>query len=131
MSVGGKIKARKLDLLRIGVLLLGISAIIFAGIALHWYYKIQIEKPWKPGLPSFWVRCEEKTIIIGARYDLENVSVKNNLGNTLCRFKLIKKGSDEICFVNSSGVFIVESGEIKKAVVCEESLKIHKIPSID
>ena len=129
--MGEKMKTQKVDLLRVGILLLGISAIVFAGIALHWYYKIQTEKPWKSSIPTFWARCEEKTIVIEAREDLKNVLVKNNLGNTICSFNTIKKGSDEICFVNSTGVFTVETNDTKKAVTCRETKEIVAISKAD
>jgi len=123
-------KTQKTDLLRIGILLLGISAMVFAGIALHWYYQIQTEKPWKYSIPPFWARCEEteKVIIIEARQDLTNVSVKDKEGDVICSFNKIKAGSSDICFVNATGVFIVEYNEWKKVVVCRELKKL-EIPS--
>ena len=107
----------KTDLLRIGILLLGVSAIIFAGIALHWYYQIQTEKPWKAEIPPFWARCEgtEKVIIIEARQDLTNVSVKDKEGNVICSFNKIKAGSSEVCVVNAAGVFMVEYNDLEES----------------
>jgi|Deesub1362A_J573_1020465.scaffolds.fasta_scaffold00374_15 hypothetical protein len=120
----------KTDLLRIGILLLGISAIVFAGIALHWYYQIQTEKPWKSDIPPFWASCEEteKVIIIEVRHDLTNVSVKDKEGNIICSFNKIKAGSSEVCFVNGTGVFTVEYNDWKKVIVCKELKKLEISP---
>ncbi len=125
-------KTQKTDLLRIGILLLGISAIAFAGIALHWYYQIQTEKPRKSSIPPFWARCEEteKVIIIEARQDLTNVSVKDREG-IICSFDKIKAGSSEVCFVNATGVFTVEYDDWKKVVVCRELKKFEITEMVD
>lgn len=115
-----KLKKNTADLLRIGIFFLGISALMFAGIAIHWYYTIQVQQPWKPTIPSFWARCEEKTIVIEAMEDLRNITVKDTNGNMICEFNFIHKGSDEICFVNTTGLFVVEVDGIKKVVTCRE-----------
>jgi hypothetical protein len=130
--VDEKMKTQKTDMLRIGILLLGISAIVFAGIALHWYYQIQTEKPWKAEIPPFWARCEEteKVITIEARQDLTNVSVEDKEGNVICYFNKIKAGSSEVCFVNATGVFTVEYNDWKKVVVCRELKKLEIPPEI-
>jgi len=46
---------------------------------------------------SFWTRCVEKAIIITARKDLSNavVCVKSNV---ICKFGIIGKGSEEVCY---------------------------------
>ena len=91
-----KMKTQKRDLLRIGIFSLGISAIVFAGIALHWYYQIQTEeKPWKSSILPFLVRCEEteEAMIIEAKQDLTNVSIKDKEENVICSFNKIKAGS--------------------------------------
>ena len=65
------------------------SAIVFAGIALHWYYQIQTEeKPWKSSILPFLVRCEEteEAMIIEAKQDLTNVSIKDKEENVICSF---------------------------------------------
>jgi hypothetical protein len=115
-----KIKKNALDLLKIGIFLLGISAIIFAVIAVHWYMKIQTTW-WKPPRQaSFYAYCEDGVIIVSARQDLTDVKVTDKEGNVVCEFDGIRANSEEICNANATGVFLVIHEDTKKAVTCRE-----------
>ncbi|MCD6403180.1 MAG: hypothetical protein J7K98_02540 [Candidatus Aenigmarchaeota archaeon] len=114
------------DIFRIGIFLLGVSSIIFASIAVHWYYKIQkFENNFKPQL--FHAYCNDKTIIIHANEKLENVSVMDANKNIICEFETIPKNSDEICFTNSTGTFLIKHGNLKKAVICYETRILQRV----
>jgi len=60
--------------------------------------------------------------------DSTNISVKDKEGNVICSFNKIKAGSSEVCFVNATGVFTVESNDWKKVVVCRELKKLEISP---
>ncbi|MEM1520047.1 MAG: hypothetical protein QXO55_07375 [Candidatus Korarchaeum sp.] len=106
-----------LDLLKVGVLLLGISALIIAGLAVHAYYKGVLSYP-APIMESFHAYCSFNVVIIHANDDLRNVSVSSSNGTLICRFDSVPKGSDEVCNVNKDGVYVVRVGNLKRAVTC-------------
>lgn len=108
--------------------MLGISALIFAAIATHWYYKLNREYREIPS-SHFFSYCNKDVIIISAYTDLENVKVFDENGNVVCSFDSIRKNSDEICKTNRYGVFLVVSGGLKKATICENIVK--SLPQID
>ena len=109
----------KLDFFKVGVLLLGISSTIFAGIATHWYYKINIEQQ-HFSKDQFFLYCRDKVIVIKAHYDLKNVKIFDEDKNIVCSFEKIKEGSDEICRTNKTGLFIVSVDDFKRVIHCEE-----------
>jgi hypothetical protein len=121
-------KKKQLDILKIGIFLLGISALIFAVIATHWYYKLNREYREIPS-NQFFSYCNKDVIIISAYSDLKDVKVLDENGNTVCSFDLIRKNSDEICKTNRYGVFLVSSGDLKKVTICENIAR--PIPQID
>ncbi|MDT7858873.1 MAG: hypothetical protein RQ930_02395 [Candidatus Aenigmarchaeota archaeon] len=121
-------KGKQLDILKIGVFLVGISALIFAGLATHWYYKLNREYREIPS-NQFFSYCNKDVIIISAYSDLKDVKVLDENGNTVCSFDLIRKNSDEICKTNRYGVFLVASGDLKKAIICENISR--PLPQID
>jgi len=121
-------KKKQLDILKIGIFLLGISALIFAVIATHWYYKLNREYREIPS-SQFFSYCNKDVIIISAYADLEDVKVFDENGNVVCNFDSIRKNSDEICKTNRYGVFLVVSGGLKKATICENIVK--SLPQID
>jgi hypothetical protein len=101
------------DFLKLGVFLLGISALILASIALH-FYLTQPRGPYE----RFWAYCNFNTVIIRANEDLRNVSVLDVNGSLICNFDEIPKGSDRVCRVGGDGVYRVISGREERAVVC-------------
>lgn len=105
-----------MDILRVGVLLLGISALIVALLAVHAYYRSILQYP--PAQEIFYAYCNYNTVIVHANDDLRNVSVFSSNGTLICRLDEISKGSDEVCNVNSQGVYIVQAGNLKRAVTC-------------
>jgi hypothetical protein len=115
-------KGKQLDILKIGVFLVGISALIFAGLATHWYYKLNREYREIPS-NQFFSYCNKDVIIISAYSDLKDVKVLDENGNTVCSFDLIRKNSDEICKTNRYGVFMVASGDLKKVTICENIIR--------
>ncbi|AKG91940.1 hypothetical protein GAH_00725 [Geoglobus ahangari] len=108
-------------ILAIGVLLIGIAAIGFY---------LELKKSMERGggvQEPLWARCVEDAIIITAREDLKDVVVSAR-GEELCRFDSIGKGSEEVCYINTSilnetRVFVVRAGDLKKAVVCYQPVK--------
>ncbi|WP_456477753.1 hypothetical protein [Geoglobus ahangari] len=108
-------------ILAIGVLLIGIAAIGFY---------LELKKSMERGggvQEPFWARCVEDAIIITAREDLKDVVVSAR-GEELCRFDSIGRGSEEVCYINTSilnetRVFVVKAGDLKKAVVCYQPVK--------
>lgn len=114
-------KIPNIDLLKIGVLLIGIALLIIAALALKIYYDIQKRSDYYTS--DFYAYCEQNYIIISASKDLYKVSVKNIEGNyTYCTFDVIKKGSEELCKVdikeNETKMYIVTANDIKKVVRC-------------
>ncbi|WP_456369144.1 hypothetical protein [Geoglobus sp.] len=108
-------------ILAVGVLLIGIAAIGF-------YLEIKKSMERGGGIQEpLWARCVENAIIITAREDLSDVVVSAK-GEELCRFDRIVKGSEEVCYLdgstlNETRVFVVEAGDVKKAVVCYQPVK--------
>ena len=108
-------------ILALGVLLIGIAAIGFY---------LELKKSTERGSTisePLWARCVENAIIITAREDLSDVVVRAK-GVELCRFDRIAKGSEEVCYLdgrslNETRVFVVEAGNVKKAVVCYQPVK--------
>jgi len=106
----------KPDLLRLGVLLLGISALITASVILHAYYTGTIRSAPKERFYSY---CNFNTVIIHANEELKDVRVLKPDGVAICDIKRIVSGSDEICSVPSEGVYVVQAGDVKRAVTCQ------------
>ncbi|NOY11243.1 MAG: hypothetical protein GXO67_03995 [Archaeoglobi archaeon] len=108
-------------ILAIGVLLIGVAAIGFY---------LELKKSMERGggvQEPLWARCVENAIIITAREDLKDVVVSAR-GEELCRFDSIGRGSEEVCYINTSilnetRVFVVRAGDLKKAVVCYQPVK--------
>ena len=104
-----------IDFLKLGVFLLGISALILASIALHSYLTHS------RAYERFWAYCDFNTVIIRANDDLRDVSVLDVNGTLICSFDEIPKGSDKICKVSREGVYRVVSGREERAVICRSS----------
>lgn len=115
-------KKSSLDLLKIGMFLLGISALILSGIALHAYLRSLNEEPYSS---PFYAYCQQGNIIIQANQDLDNISVYDTKQNMFCHFNQIPRTSEELCDVNdvNSTMFVVESPLSKKVVSCYLSEK--------
>ncbi|MBE8538959.1 hypothetical protein [Geoglobus acetivorans] len=108
-------------ILAVGVLLIGIAAIGF-------YLELKKSVERGGGIQEpLWARCVENAIVITAREDLSDVVVSAK-DKELCRFDSIGKGSEEVCYLdgsvlNETRVFVVEAGNVKKAVVCYQPVK--------
>ena len=108
----------KFDLLKIGVFLLGISGIIISLLAYDIYStsKERGEYYKKP----FYAHCSEKAIIINARETLENIEILDNQAQVICNFDKILAGSEELCFVDVFGFYVVQAEDRKDVVKCRE-----------
>ncbi|MCF3653793.1 MAG: hypothetical protein L2C94_006510 [Aigarchaeota archaeon] len=109
------------DLSKIGVLLIGVALIVIAAIIVHFYitYAIpQISRPWPTS--QFYAYCRHKTIVIHADRDLTDIRVLDNRSNQLCLIEKIPAGSEEICPVESYGMYLVQVGDYKRVVECIE-----------
>ncbi len=115
-----------MDFLKLGVFLLGISALILASIVLHAY----LTRPLGP-YEKFWAYCDFNTVIIRANEDLRNVSVLDVNGTLICSFDEIPKGSDKICKVGREGVYRVVSGREERAVICRSPIAPTPAPGGD
>ena len=118
----------KIDLLRIGVFLIGISMLIISIILLQWHIRAMTNY-WEPPKLDAWGDSSNNVIIITARDTLTNVVVKDKNGTVLCKFDKINKGSQEICPVSCPGIFTVESDGIKRVVTCYkiEKVKVNEV----
>lgn len=101
------------DLMRIGVLLIGISAIIVASLAVHMYLTHFVRQQ-----PPFTAYCSDMVIIITAGRDLENIKILDNRSSTLHTFPRIPAGSQEFFVIPSQGVYAVQAGDHKVVVHC-------------
>ncbi|MDK2372677.1 MAG: hypothetical protein QI197_04795 [Candidatus Korarchaeota archaeon] len=102
-----------------GIVLLGVAALIIALLAVHFYATSVLSRPDSLRF-DFHAYCEYGTVIIHANTRLDGVRVMDARGNIICEFPEVPAGSDEVCEVVRSGVYVVESGGLKKAVVCRE-----------
>lgn len=109
----------KPDPLRLGVLLLGVAAILMASVILHAYYTGLILRQ-TPG-ESFYAYCSFRVVIIHANEELKDVRVLKPNGEVICEIKSIARGSDDVCAVPSDGVYIVRVGDVKRAVTCQSA----------
>ncbi|GEM_PF-6371675 len=103
-----------------GIVLLGIAALIIALLAVHFYVTSLLSRPPDMLRSDFHAYCEYGTVIIHANARLDGVKVMDARGNLICRLPEVPAGSDEVCEVGGSGVYVVESGRAKRAVVCRE-----------
>jgi len=112
----------KIDLLKIGVFLIGISTFIISIILLHMY----ITQQQRYETIDFYVNCLKDSkgfsIIVDAySTDLKSVKVIYD-NNTICEFIEIPKRSQEVCKVSEEGTYIItatiDSKEIKKVTYC-------------
>ena len=106
------------DLLRIGVLLIGISSIVLAILAAHFYFNILIREARPPVQAPFHVYCDQGVVVISARSPLSGVIVMDANRTVICSFDEVPEGSDEICRVGEDGIYLVVAGGRKRAVVC-------------
>ncbi len=114
----------------VGIVLIGIAALIIAVLAVHFYVTSVLSRP--PNVESrsdFYAYCEYDTVIIHANARLEGVRVTDAKGNVICEFPTVPAGSDEVCEVGESGVYVVESGGVKRAVVCREMRVVTVTPA--
>jgi len=101
------------DLMRIGILLIGISAIIMASLATHVYLTHFVRQQ-----PPLTVYCSDMAIIITAGKELRDVRILDNRSSTLHTFPRIPAGSQEFFIVPSQGVYAVQANDYKVVVHC-------------
>jgi len=105
------------SLLGVGVLLLGVAAVVAVGIVLHAYLTMQMSyRP--PPPPPFTAYCRNSVVVISAYEDLTNVQVLDVNGTAVCTFDKIGRGSDEICRAGGPGIYLIVVGGFKRAVDC-------------
>lgn len=112
------------DLSKIGVLLMGIALLIIAGIAVHFYTTFVQKTPPPPPPTPFYAYCSHKIVIVHADQEVLDVKVLDNRSGQVCFFGRIPAGSDELCHVKDYGIYVVQSGEHKRAVECVEVRRI-------
>jgi len=105
------------DLSKIGILLIGISLLIIAGLAVHWYLTFIQRLPPSSTSP-FNAYCSHNAIVIHANVELMGVQVHDNRSRQICFFDRIPRGSEELCVVGASGAYIVKVGDHKDVVEC-------------
>ena len=105
------------DLSKIGILLIGISLLIIAGLAVHWYLTF-IQRFPPSSTPPFNTYCSHNAIIIHANVELTRVQVHDNRSRQICFFDRIPRGSEELCVIGASGAYIVKVGDHKDVVEC-------------
>ncbi|MEM3065755.1 MAG: hypothetical protein QXI81_00255 [Nitrososphaerota archaeon] len=101
------------DLMRIGILLIGISAIIIASLIMHMYLTQFVRQ--QPPLTAY---CSDMAIVITAGKELENVKILDNRSSTLHTFQRIPAGSQEFFIAPSQGVYAVQADDYKVVVHC-------------
>jgi len=105
------------DLSKIGILLIGISLLIIAGLAVH-IYLIFIQHFPSSRTPPFNAYCSHNAIIIHANEELVDVQVYDNRSSQICFFDRIPRDSEELCVVEAQGVYVVRVGDHKDVVEC-------------
>jgi len=108
------------DISKIGILMIGVALLVIAGIAVHFYITFLQRVPPPSPPPPFHAYCRYNAVIIHANQDLENLEVLDNRSMRLCSFDRIRAGSEELCAVGGSGLYVVQAGEYKKIVECVE-----------
>ncbi|AET32286.1 hypothetical protein [Pyrobaculum ferrireducens] len=103
-----------MDLLRIGVFLLGVAALIVAVIGLMIY----LERPRPAPTPPFYAYCVDKYVVVSANAELRGVKVYEPGGAVYCVFDQVKAGSDAACRVGNGTLYVVEWEGYTKAVQC-------------
>jgi len=105
------------DLSKIGILLIGISLLIIAGLAVH-IYLIFIQHLPSTSTSPFNAYCSHNAIIIHANVELTEVQVYDNRSRQICFFDKIPRNSEELCMVEAPGVYVVKVGDHKNVVEC-------------
>jgi len=105
------------DLSKIGILLIGISLLIIAGLAVH-IYLIFIQHLPSTSTSPFNAYCSHNAIIIHANVELTEVQVYDNRSRQICFFDKIPRSSEELCVVEAPGVYVVKVGDHKNVVEC-------------
>ncbi|MCL7394765.1 MAG: hypothetical protein LZ161_00855 [Thaumarchaeota archaeon] len=104
------------DLMKIGILLIGISAIIIASLATHVYLTQSLRQ--QPPLTAY---CYDMAIVITAGKELRDVRILDNRSSILHTFPRIPAGSQEFFIVPSEGVYAVQANDYKVVVHCMKS----------
>lgn len=107
------------DLMRIGILLIGIAAIIVASLAVHMYVARFLRQ--QPPLSAY---CSDTVIIITADKELTDVKILDNRSTTLHKFPRIPAGSQELFLVPWYGVYAVQADDYKVVVHCTKPTRL-------
>jgi len=105
------------DLSKIGILLIGISLLIIASLAVHWYLTF-IQRLPPSSISLFNAYYSHNAIVIHANVELTGVQVHDNRSRQICSFDRIPRGSEELCVVGAPGAYIVKVGDHKDVVEC-------------
>ncbi len=121
----------RLDLLKLGVFLIGISLLIISSVFVLIYLKTTtITKTFGP--PAITASCdyENNVIIIYAMKDVRNVEIIDINNNTYCTFDYIKGQNNEICKINvsKSNIYQLIYDNNKKVVKCYKPRYIKPLP---
>ena len=116
------------DFLKLGVFLLGLSSIILSSLALHMYL---FEDTVHRGKLDAWCYVDENNLIVvmNARTEVSDVKVMSKDRQVICSFEKIPKGSEEICDVNSTGLFLIVYEGGKEVVTCQRPREIVPVPA--
>lgn len=117
------------DLMRIGVLLIGVSLMVFAALAVHMYFFRIMAAPYQQR--PFSAYCDDMAIVISASRDISDVRVLDNQTRVVCSFDKIPAGSEELCLVDSHGFYVVQSGDYNDVVRCEQRAFVEPKPFYD
>lgn len=114
------------DLMKIGVLMIGIALLVIAGVVVHFYIFFIQRMPPSPYPTPFYAYCRNNTTVIHANQEIVNVRVFDDRSNQICFFEKIPAGSEEFCAAGTHGFYVVQAGEYKDVVECfkEEIVRI-------
>jgi hypothetical protein len=107
-----------MDLARVGVLLIGVALVIIAALAVYVYLDVRRTYPPPEPPPPFYAYCQDGVVVVSARVDLRDVKVVDADGRVYCTFALIKAGAERLCRVGNATVYLVETGDLSRAVSC-------------
>ncbi len=117
MAGSGK-RLESVDLLRVGVFLVGVAAVVLAGIALDSYLNARKSDMFDTG--PFRSYCSMGAVVVEAREDLANVTVSGANGTVYCVFPVVSRGSEIACEVDPGRVYMVEAGGVSRVATCYE-----------
>ncbi|MCC6020925.1 MAG: hypothetical protein LM577_06130 [Thermoproteaceae archaeon] len=108
-----------MDLAKIGVLLIGVALMVLAVTAALSYLGVRPSSGPPPATPTpLNAYCVDRVVVISAHVDLRGVRVVDADGRVYCAFDRVQAGSDRVCRVGNTTLYLVEAGDISRAVFC-------------